>query len=297
MPYPYTYPFRYDLITDFTVDDTMSQIRYELDDREIYNDIRSEIGILITETVLDTDPTYSWKWRHRSLRLAPGQQVVERFIANLDAIEWKLGTIGQVYARTMPYETSELYYDFSIILDVLADGNTALVTIKNTGSRNCKVWYAVAHKYLSADEVTHEEQVHVTLTVRATNAASIAKYGRRVMNLTWTEGTEEGEMQILVNHYVDRYVEPVARLRCTVKGSTDILRTQIITREISDQITVVCTNLGLYAECFINSISISDDPAGIPVCIWGLEIQRIIEYDTLFILDTGEIHGSHILGS
>ncbi len=45
-------------MSDFTVNDTMAEIRYEIDEREIYNDIRSAIGIMITETVADADATY-----------------------------------------------------------------------------------------------------------------------------------------------------------------------------------------------------------------------------------------------
>ena len=280
-------------MSDFTVDDTMAEIRYELDDREIYNDIRSEIGVLESETIVDVDSTYSWKWWHRSLKLSPGQQVVVKYEGWSNAISWKLGSYQ--HAATMPYETTESYYDYSVKLS--SSGDSATVTVKNTGNSYCKVWYSVAFKYKTADEVTHEEQTPNLLTVRATDSTSITEYGRRVMNLTWAEGTEESAMQTLVDHALARYKDPVARINSTIKGSTDALRTQIITREISDLITVVCTNLGLNADCFINSISINDNPTGIPVCTWGLEIQRAYELLTLFKLDTSELDGAHVLGS
>ena len=104
-------------------------------------------------------------------------------------------------------------------------------------------------------------------------------------------------MQALVDHYLARYQQPVARLRAPIKGTTDVLRTQIITREISDLVTVVCTELGLNADCYINAISIKDDAVGIPVCKWELELQRAYEALTLFTLDTSELDGPDILGS
>jgi len=281
-------------MSEFTVDDTMVKLRYELDDREIYNDIRSEIGIMINETIVDEDATYSWKWWIRRIRLAPGRQSVSKFSASNNAISWKLG--GH-YARVdIPhYEGKRSYSNYSVKLS--SSGDSATVTLKNTGSLNCEIHFSVAYKYKTADRVTHEEAIPETLTVRATDATSILKYGRRVMNLTWTEGTKEDDMQAVVDHDLLRYKDPVARLNLDILGSTDALRTQIITREISDLVTIICTRLGLNGVCFINSISISDNPAGIPSATWGLELQRAYELLTLFLLGTSSLDGAHILGS
>lgn len=279
-------------MSDFTVDDIVAEIRYELDDREIYNDIRSEIGILITETVVDVDATYSWKVYARRIEISPPYPHTAMFTTRLsDPLTWK---IDRHYAKDADGRS---YYDYNIKLVSTDDDRTKAVVITNTGSKVMHIYFEVHVKYKTGEQVTHEEIFPETLTVRATDATSIAKYGRRVMNLTWTEGTEENDMQSLVDNDVERYKEPVARISCVIKGTTDVLRTQIITREISDIITVICTNLGLNADCFLNSITITDDPVGIPVCTWGLEIQRIYELLTLFRLDISELDGPHILGS
>ena len=189
------------------------------------------------------------------------------------------------------------YYDYNIKILTTDDDRIIGVEITNTGSERMRISFAVKVKYKSGEQETHEETVHNTLAVRAIDATSIREYGRRVMNLTWTEGTEERAMQSLVDNYITRYKDPVARITVQIKGDTDALRTQIITREISDLVTVVCTNLGLNADCFLNSISIEVDSAGRPVCTWGLEIQRVYELLTLFVLDTSELDGAHVLGS
>lgn len=280
-------------MSDFTINDTMAEIRYELDDREIYNDIRSEIGILITETVIDADPTYSWSHWLRTYTIPPdGLGWIFRFEASRKAaFSWQ---ISNVSAKD---QDGNAYYAYKTRIITTDSSWIIWIEVTNTGSKTMTITLKVKYKYKTADQVTHEEQIPGTLTVRAIDADSIAKYGRRVMNLTWTEGTGEGEMQILVNHYVDRYKEPVARLSCILKGSTDILRTQIITREISDLITVICTNLGLNADCFINSISMRDSketlPFRIPVCTWGLEIQRAYELLTYWVWDTSWWDGGH----
>jgi len=280
-------------MSEFTVNDTMAEIRYELDDREIYNDIRSEIGILTTESVVDADATYSWRVYARTMEIpATSHPYMRMFSTNItNPISWKLGD------RDAKDADGKAYYDYDIKLLSTDDSRVKAVEITNTGSKTMRIYFEVKVKYKTSDTITHEESGASTLSVRDTSAPSIKKYGRRVMNLTWTEGTSERDMQSLVEHYIDRYAEPVARLICVIKGSSDALRTQIITREISDLLTVNCTELGLSADCFINSISISDDPTGIPSCAWELEIQRTYELLTLFLLDTSELDGAHVLGS
>lgn len=279
-------------MSDFTVNDTMAKIRYELDDREIYNDIRSEINIVGTVTVVDVDPDYKQKYWQRTVRIPPPDKHWALFTASQpNPSNWKLRNVS---AKDL---VGRAYYKYKIAISDSASANAKYVDITNTGSLTMIITFRLYYRYAVVDEVSHEELVSTILTVRATDATSISKYGRRVMNLTWTEGTEEEDMQALVDQYITRYAEPVARINCVIKGSTDALRTQIITREITDIITVICTNLGLNADTFINSITITDDPTGIPVCTWGLELQRTYETLTLFTLDISELDGPHILAS
>ncbi len=280
-------------MSDFTVNDTMAKIRYEVDDREIYNDIRSEIGILTSETVVDADAEYSWKVYARRMTIPAGSNSYTRMITTniSNPISWKIGKHHAEDSDDKPY------YDYNVKAVPTDDDRTIAVVTTNTGSKTMRIYVEAKVKYKTSEKVTHEAMISSTLAVRATSSSSITKYGRRVMNLTWTEGTSEKDMQSLVNLHITRYAEPVPRLICEIKGITDALRTQIITREISDLVTVVCANLGLNADCFINSISISDGRVGIPVCTWQLEIQRTYELLTLFLLDTSELDGAHILGS
>lgn len=279
-------------MSDFTVNDTMSQIRYELDDREIYNDIRSEIGILINETIVDADPTYSWKHWHRSILQAPGSLWLKMFTASQPN-----PTFWELIDESAKDTDGNPYYDYNIYIEDTDDDRIKGVFSKNTGSKVATIKYTLRYKYLTAERVTHEELIPETLRVRATDTTSILQYGRRVMNLTWSEGTEEGAMQVLVDNYLTRYKDPIARLMVVIKGSIDALRTQIITREISDRLTIVCAGLGLNTDFFINSITITDGPVGIPICTWGVEEQRPEEALTIFLIDTSQVDGAHIIGS
>jgi len=215
-------------MSDFTVDDTMAEIRYELDDREIYNDIRSEIGIVESESVVDVDPTYSWKNYSRYMEISPPYLHIKFITTTLsNPLSWKLSSH---HAYDLDGNS---YYAYDIKLASTNDDRTKVVKITNTGSKTMHIYFDVKVKYQTGEQVTHEELVSSTLTVRATDLTSIEKYGRRVMNLTWTEGTSKKDMQSIVDHYIDRYKEPVARIICVIKGTTDTLRAQIITREIS----------------------------------------------------------------
>lgn len=283
-------------MSDFTINDTMAEICYELDDREIYNDIRSEIGTLISETVVDADPTYNWQIFTRYATVLPGETIKLIYQADhATASNW------QLYAHAAVYRASvgdwQPYYDYAIDLEEITALTKYAVNIENTGSYEASFVIGVKYKYLAAEQITHEQLVPLLLSIQTTDATSIKEYGRRVMNLTWSEGTSREAMQAIIDYFLARHKDPVARLRATIKGKTNALMTQFTTREISDLVTVVCTNLGINADYFINSISISDDSTGVPVCTWGLEAQRSYEALALFVLDTSELDGAHILGS
>jgi len=297
MPYPYTYPITYEFAVE-SFDDTVAEIRYELDDREIYNDVRSDITTVSTETVTDADPLYEWKKFGMWGVVGPdGNEWIFRLDTGiLDSVTFK---VTDTTARAGDTGLDRhAYYDFRVrILDTDAPAGVIWCGVTNTGSESAYIQWKVGYKYLVAEAITHDEAIPALLTVRATDQDSIQKYGRRVMNLTWAEGTPESAMQTLVDYYIERYAEPVARLICLIKGTTDALMTQIITREISDLIYITCTNLGLAANCFINSITISDDPTGIPICTWGLEINRTYELLQIFTIDSSKIDGPHIIGA
>ena len=280
---------------NFTID-KLAEIRYELDEREIYNDIRSEIGVLISETIVDADPTYNWQVFTRYATVAAGDTVRLIFEADhTSATNWQLHAHAAVWR---PFPGFWLpYYDYAIDFATVVSPWKYRVKIENTGPYEARFVIGVKYKYQATEIVTHEGLIPLLLTVRATDATSIRKYGRRVMNLTWSEGTPYDAMQSVIDFYLLRHKEPVPRLRGTIKGTTDTLRTQIIATEISDTITIICAELGLNADFFVNAISINDDPTGIPVCKWGLEGKRDYEILTIFTLDTSELGGAHILGS
>lgn len=281
-------------MSDYTVDDSMAKIIYDLNDREIYNDIRAEIGFMKTETVLDADTTYSWKyWTKTSGLPAPGYTSFKYFTATLqDPITWQLTDVS---AKT--YE-NESYFDYTATLEDTNDDLTKAVKIKNTGTGSGVIYYKVRYKYLSSSEVTHEEISWETLTIRAFDQTSILKYGRRVLPLKWPQGATSEQMQMIADADLAYYKDPYPVLHTTLKGDTAAKATQIFTREISDIISVVCDNLGLVSsDFFIDGISGRDNAKRkIPFATWQLIGQRSTETTGAFTLDVDYLDGPKLLG-
>lgn len=291
-------------MSDFTINDTMAELRYELDEREIYNDIRSDIGVLQTEVIIDADPTYAWYHITVERRVPAGWTYFYTFPRRHDsASDWEIvehsAWYSDVDANHLPY----FDYSISALKDifVVRDGSNwtqaKYVDIENTGSQTMYLSVHVKYKYLATEGASHEETKAVRLNVRATDSTSIAKYGRRVMNLVWQEGTSAADMQTLVDYYLARHKDPYGRVTARLIGKIDAMRTQIFTREISDLITVVCDNLGLNADHYIDSIAITDGHEGIPIGTWGLEIQRTEEALSVFTVDVSLVGSTHIIGS
>ena len=278
-------------MSDYTVDDSMAKIVYDLSDREIYNDIRAEIGFTKTETVLDSDTTYSWKfWSRNSAMPAPGYTTFKYFTATLqDPIEWELTDVSSKNYDGTPY------FDFTATLEDTNDDLTKALNITNTGTGGYSITYKVRYKYLSASAVTHEETSWETLTVRAYDQTSIDKYGRRVMPLKWPQGATSEQMQMIADADLAYYKDPYPVLHTTIRGDTAAKATQVFTREISDTISVVCDNLGLSADFFIDGISGRDNSIKSPRATWQLIGQRSTETTGWFTLDTDLLDGVKLL--
>lgn len=96
-------------------------------------------------------------------------------------------------------------------------------------------------------------------TVAAEDATSQSAYGERTFRLAgkWLANTNKG--QDLVDYIVSRYKDPLAVVSITLVNASDALLTEILTRKISDLITIVATSsqtgpLGINETFFIEAI-------------------------------------------
>ena len=270
---------------------TMRNIRYELDDREIYNDIRSETGLSGTETVIDSDPAYESKmWSATYALPDPGYTKFSYYTASMPNPEsWSLGPI------TCTDNNGNPYYDYNINLIPTNEDKTKAVELKNTGTSSGWIHYTVKYRYLISEGQTHEETTYNVISVRAADAVSMLRYGPRVMNLVWPEGVTQGRMQTEVNAKLAWYKDPHPRLYITVLGKDMDHREFMLGQEIDGLLAVACPSLGLTATYRIKEIDITGDRSGYPVADMMLSEVRAEESYALFILDASLLDGTDVL--
>jgi len=282
-----------------TFDDTMLDITLELDDREIYNDIRSQVDVTVI-TPGDTSWT-TWTKDDQAIKIFNDETLSPSSSASYTLYP-RTGTSAEVWGTPV---VEARYYAVNVFTDVSP-------TVVVTASTYNYITFTVYNNspaytmYLDTAKCTYTGKYYEkvvgnsttgteTLTVRATDATSIALYGRSVMNLTWPLGQTHEQTEALAYSYLARYKDPVIRVKMTIIGKTDALIEEIYTRDISDLITVINTSLGLNADFYINKMDIYHDPFGLPTAEWTLEYQRTNETYTLFTLDTSELDGTHVL--
>jgi hypothetical protein len=279
-------------MADYTINDAMADIRLEYDDRFIYNDVRSSIGTTSTETVVDADPTYEWRlWQEYHSLPPSGETTFRYFKATVaDPIAWRLRDVTCYDYSYVPYS------GFQIDLIATNEDNTKAVQLTNTGSGSGTIKYIVEYKILAADAVTHEETTYSTLTVRAYDETSILKYGRRTMNLIWPVGATEQQMQGIVDRYCEKHKDPAMRATVVMKGKDDTSRAIIFGCEVSEDVSLVCADLGLNDAFYIDSIDIAGTPDGIPVCTLGLTDKYATETHSIFIVGTSKVGSADRIG-
>jgi hypothetical protein len=288
-------------MADFTIDDLMADIIYDYDDRSIYNDIRSQIGISSTDVVVDeSEPaTYVWRrWQEYHGLPAPGYTTFRYFTATQGTpLQWRLRdvTANLCYDDVPPYGA---YSDFTIDLIDTNETLTKAIELKNTGTHYGTIGYTVEYKVLVSEavEVTHEEVTWATLTVRAIDQTSIELFGRRTMNLVWPTGASQAQMQAVVDRNLDKYAYPRARLTVKMLADTEAKQLILAQAELSKDVQVVCTRLGLNDAFWIDSIQISASQDGYMTGVLGLVDKSALEEEGLFIIDTSEIDGTDLLG-
>ena len=110
-------------MSDYTVDDSMAKILYELSDREIYNDVRAELGVSHSETVVDADADYNWRaWKYY-YSIGGGMGFCKGSTYRADAnnaISWKLTVLDAYWnerVEVSPWYIEHTYYDYTCVIE------------------------------------------------------------------------------------------------------------------------------------------------------------------------------------
>lgn len=287
-----------------TFDDTMIDIIYELDDREIYNDIRSET---IVESEEEIDDSH---WEEGTITTTRGTS----YYASDTAKEHMslLGLPSDVTREDVISVTwsGELHHkggsgwtitdcNLSVRLHDTLKRCYVMVPVDTGPSGYPDLYNGDLHITYNGEEwaeESHLETVYTTISVHAEDVLSMAKYGRRSMNLIWPAGANEVQSQSIVDSYCTRYSEPVARCLVTLIGKNDTLRLQMLIRTMSDKITLISSHLGLSTDFWINKVDYQDFPDRLPQVVWVVEQVRAEEEAGVFTIDTSFIDGDALIG-
>lgn len=304
----------------YTFTDSMAEISLEVSEREIYNDIRSEVTISGLDTIIDQELEYAWEILSSGIihLFANGSETIT-LTPTYPVIKWNTPHIHGLWGGSYLDDQSDctawggawedpLGYPAAGYCNVAGLLSLATVYVNSRTETSTELlvvnslpWaitvkVEVEYKYLYQPEESHTESWVKTVKVRRQDSDSIKKYGRRVMNLVWPLGQSKADMEATIEAYLDRHKEPMPIINMKVQGRTDALIEQIFTRKISDCVTVENTAMGMPAlDFFINSASISQDTGDLLEVNWGLEQARDNELVVLFHLDVSTLDGTHVL--
>ncbi|MCJ7669562.1 MAG: hypothetical protein MUO61_03475 [Dehalococcoidia bacterium] len=300
-------------MTTFT--DTMADIQIEVNDREIYTDIRSE-----TNETEGFEEAYSIKsWGCWFDAIPPGTTVEVTFYAESGDTNVTWLEIGELSAHGVSIPHSYISESECVTLGGtwrLPYGGSSgaycgspqmanKITLEKISETDTSITFEITNEDITWPTgvsgvfyIKYQYLAEKTITVRATDDTCEKKYGRRTMKLVWPLGQSIEQMQSFVDAYLARHKEPVPLTVVRIQGSTDALVEQILTRKISDRITINHTLLAMSADFFINAISPLEHPLGGTLeAIWQLEQVRPGEELTLFIIGTSLIGGPDVIAS
>jgi len=309
----------------------LNQFTLEISDRDIYNDIRSETDVT-TETEVQGDGTPE---AHQEIEVPRDGNIKVVVAANSSElvtftvetghtdITWLSAEISYA-TRTKEYGLSEVdceaedgtwyepygeepsccyYPDIAGTISIrftVRGRTTATARVTNPYDYEIRAKPIAIYQHLVQEAIEGAVTIEThtrTLTIRSTDATSIRKYGRRVMNLVWPMGQSEEQAQSLIDAYKDRYSEPVSLASMVLEGSTDAKITQILDMDIDDKHQIIHPGLDMDQEFFVNNIGITlnREGTGILTGTFGLEQVRAMEETTFFIINTSLIGGTHVI--
>ena len=245
-----------------TFNDTMVDITYDYSAKNIYNEVRAtvtpwEVQVLTTLWTLEETPslvvgeTKTW-W---------GDASVSGISAFVD--EWTTPLKGTDYIVNSESGGGG---------DV-EDDNVTVVTTKFAQSIKIAITNDAIHivyiTTLQARGTPYDDQTKVSR--KSEDTTSQVAYQKRTLALDGKYLTDAEKAQDFTDYAVTRFKDPQAEISLTITNKNNTNLTQILTREVSDRITVQNTKLGLDADFFINRMEHEISEGGrVHRCTWYL---------------------------
>lgn len=283
--------------SEATFDDTMVDLIYELEDRDIYNEIIILAEAKETSTIADPviKTATAGGWIRTTWGLIPSaERTIFTVTSKEPALSW---SNPHVIARK-----GDIDYSHQFSISIYGTPTSSKCKVKMIHDASYPTLYFKAEflvDYTYQDWEYSEDVETVTTEHTAEDIASQIKYKKRTKRIDLPFRMDAQYLaDALANFYLSYYKEPIAKTSIILIGKTDELLTQILARHVSDRITVVHTGLGLSADFYINKVS-HKWSKGLPHRVtWELQkIEDVVgeEHQGVWILETSKLGISTIL--
>jgi len=230
-----------------TFTNTMAYITYSLNPKNVYNIVKTtvtpwtlqaeaELWRLKETPSIAVGETLVW-WGEASV--ASGNDYTPVFV---DAWTTPVSTTDYTANSASGGGGTDMTADIAITTTKFA--KTIKLSIINNGTVPAFI------TLLKARGTYYDDQTKVTR--KAEDATSQTAYQKRTLEIGGKYMSDADQAADLVNYSIGKYKNPRAELSMTIMNQDTSTLTQILSREISDRITVVNTKLGVNADYFID---------------------------------------------
>jgi hypothetical protein len=180
--------------------------------------------------------------------------------------------------------------------DVTADF-TIVVTTGGGGAKFVVTNTTAAPAYLTFLQLRGKRVLdHGTAQHIATDATSITTHGEHAVEFDMPYQALDTIGQATADFILDKWMDPLSQAReIVVLGKTTALLTQILTRDISDKITLSETVTGVSDDFHINGMTLTITPDGYVQARYTLAVAMTPASGNYFVLGTSELGGPDIL--
>ncbi len=228
-----------------TFTNTMADITYSLNPRYIYNIIKATVTPWSLQAAAEL-------WRLQEVPAIP---------AGESQTWWGEAAVSGesvfVDAWTTPASTTD--YTANTQADGLGTDLTASIAITTTKlAKTIKLVVAnnaTVPAYITLLKARGTWYDNLTkVTRKASDSTSQTRYQKRTYEVNGKYMTSADKALDFVNYAIGKYKDPRAQLAMTIQNQDAATLAQMLTREISDRITVVNTTLGVNADYFIDAM-------------------------------------------
>lgn len=133
---------------------------------------------------------------------------------------------------------------------------------------------------------------HGTTQHQARNTTSITSYGERVVSLDMSYQDNDEVGQGAADYLLAKFKDPLAQVRTiTVLGNTAAKLTQLLTRDISDRLTISETLTGVSGSFYINAVELRVLPSGYLEGTYTLATATN-PFGSVFVLEVSALNGA-----